>query len=167
MATQFTRYMWTVSFTWPFVTCLLILVVYIIALCSFLNTTTFFLFHVFFLVHPHPTQNLPLPTPRPTIFPDTAEDNGRYSEGSHTRFCETRLIHTLFTLKARSRFSNAATDRKGRRSDGPMILMGPMFVWRYKPELSNEMWSSDLPTLSVCRHTSLLAFQILTVMNGL
>jgi hypothetical protein len=47
-APQFTEYMWTAFLTWLFVTCLLILVVYIIALCSSFNTTTFCLFlHVF------------------------------------------------------------------------------------------------------------------------
>jgi hypothetical protein len=46
LAPQFTRYMWTASLKWLFVTGLLILVVYIIAHCSSLNRTTFFSLYV-------------------------------------------------------------------------------------------------------------------------
>jgi hypothetical protein len=31
--------------------------------------------------------------PMPTVLPDTAEHDGRYSEGSHTRFSELYVIH--------------------------------------------------------------------------
>jgi hypothetical protein len=36
----------------------------------------------------------------PIVFPDTAEYNGRYSEGSHTAFFELYIIYALSELKA-------------------------------------------------------------------
>ena len=42
----------------------------------------------------------PVPTPIPIVFPDTAEHNGRYSEGSHTQFSELYVIHSPSELKA-------------------------------------------------------------------
>jgi len=45
-APQFTGYMCTASLTSFFIACLIILVVYMIALCSSINTTTFCLFYV-------------------------------------------------------------------------------------------------------------------------
>jgi hypothetical protein len=39
------------------------------------------------------------PTPMPIVFPDTAEHDGRYSEGSHTIFSELHVIHAPSELK--------------------------------------------------------------------
>ena len=41
----------------------------------------------------------PDPTPIPTVSADTAEHDGRYSEGSHTTFSELNFIHTLSELR--------------------------------------------------------------------
>ena len=46
-------------------------------------------------------QTLPVPTPMPIVFPDTAEHDGRYSDGNHTTFSELYVIHAPFELNAR------------------------------------------------------------------
>jgi hypothetical protein len=42
---------------------------------------------------------LPYPTPMAIIFLNTAEHDGRYSEGNHTEFSESYVIHAPSKLK--------------------------------------------------------------------
>jgi len=43
---------------------------------------------------------VPLLLPTPIVVPDTAEYQGRYSEGIHTRFSELYVIHSPSELNA-------------------------------------------------------------------
>jgi hypothetical protein len=45
------------------------------------------------------------------------------------------------------------------------IAMAPISVWRYEPVVSTDMLGSALPISSVCKHSPLLVFQILTVLS--
>jgi hypothetical protein len=46
----------------------------------------------------------PDPVPMPIVFPDTAEHDGRYSEGSRTKFSELYVVHAPSELKANPRY---------------------------------------------------------------
>ena len=43
---------------------------------------------------------LPDPTPMPTVFPDIAEHDGRYSDGNHIKFLDPCFIQVLSALRA-------------------------------------------------------------------
>jgi hypothetical protein len=50
-------------------------------------------------LRPNNIYTFPDPTPTPIVFLDTAEHDGRYSEGSHTTFSKLYVIHAPSKLK--------------------------------------------------------------------
>ena len=110
----------------------------------------------------------PDPLATPIVFPDTAERDGRYSEGSHSKFSELYVIHTPSGLKAPPwyrGFWGSVTLGVIFKADGASIVIVPISVRRYKPVVSNDILKSYLPISSVCRHLPLLVSQILTVVS--
>ena len=103
------------------------------------------------------------------VFPDTAEHNGWYSEGSHTRFSELYVIRAPSEIKAPPWYWGVwgpITLGVIFEVDGAiyaLVMILPISMWRYEPVVSNDMLTSALPTLNVWRHSPLLASQILTV----
>jgi hypothetical protein len=90
----------------------------------------------------------------PIIFPDTAEQDGRYSEGSHTRFSESYIIHTPSGLKARLRhlgLYSSETIGGVIEPDTALMSIMPISVWRYESVVSNKIRLSGLPILRVWR----------------
>jgi hypothetical protein len=67
----------------------------------------------------------------PMVLPDTAEHDGRYSEGSRTWFSELYVIHTPSELKAHPRyrgFWGSAVFDVIFEADDVSILMVPISV---------------------------------------
>ena len=74
-------------------------------------------------------KTLPVPRPIPIMFPDTAEHDGRYSDGNHTTLLELCVIHVLSELKAKPwylGFSGSITPLK--TSGAALIVIVPISV---------------------------------------
>ena len=88
----------------------------------------------------------------PVIFPDTAEQDGRYSNGSYTKFSESYVIYTPFRLKARLQYLGlygSETIGGVIKPNTALMSIMPISVWRYESVISNKIQLSGLPILRV------------------
>ena len=70
----------------------------------------------------------PDPTPIPIVFPDTAEHDGRYSGGSHTKFSELYVIHALSELKPPPWYRGPVTLGAMFEADDALTVIVPISV---------------------------------------